>query len=495
MINDYNNQTLEINMKLPYEGMDRRANCFVAIFVAGFFAFVAIKSFTNSITSFIIFLILSIFCLYFAVRLLKYKMKIVINKKTREIKCYDNMPIKQKQIYEKINEFNVIRLRRLITHINKVEHGSDEISYGVELSKFNGDILAAKNIFLEEKGNFPSDEELRNEDMPYDNNVAEGIIKKIAKNISNFNKKCENPIICQLNRSKNFDLSFFSIRGDSFLEYMRALNFAERIADFLEFPIIDETSDNIEFFLPNNKDNIKKLPEEYTNNKRCPLLKNLGENFFDKISGDLSSSEEIKDSGISVSSHGDSYLIKYKYNINIAKVRWLSFIFISTLSLLIIFSMKYIAENYEYLKNVFLSFDSISDLFFYKQKYFRSKEEFYNYFLYISIPLLLILTMLILVSCVILEFFKNRYLKESIMIEKEKITFFRSGIFLNKKDTFKLSELLSIRLTDWGNPFLMAVSYDNIIQLGKGLNKDFLNNLRNQIILCIFKNLRVNPLN
>ncbi len=487
MFNEYNNQILEIDMKLPYEGMDRKANFFVAICVAGFFAFIAIKTISNNITSFISFSILSIICLYLAVRLLNYKKKIVINKKTREIKCYDNMPIKQKQISEKINEFNIIRLRRLITHKNQAEYGSDEISYGVELSKFDGDILAARKKFLKEKEKLSYDEELKNKDMPYDNNAAKGIIKKIAKKILDFNNKCENPIISQLNKSKNFDLSFFSIRGDSFMEYMRAMNFAQRIADFLGFPIIDETSDNIEIFLMDNTDNINKSAAKYSINKRCPLLKSFGEKFSDKISDDFSSSEEIKDHEIHVSSNGDYYLIKYKYNINIAKMRWLLFIFISTLTLFIIFSMKYIVANYPYIKNVFLSFDSISDLIFYNQKYFQSTEEFHHYIIHISITLLLILIMLILLFYFILEFLKKRYLKESIKIEKEKISFFRRGLLLSKKDTFKLSELLSIRITDCGNPFLLAVSYDNMIQLGKGLNKDILNNLRSQIILCVLK--------
>lgn len=200
--------------------------------------------------------IISIIFIRLGIKFNRYKSIVKLDKTNGKIKISDNMPIKATCITHNIKDFNIIRINKIKTFVSRSDGGSDEFSYIVALSYFEGDIFTEREKFLK-KDEFDKKEE---PSININSFTSVDGIKKLFKGVSSkitsqFNQPV-NPITVQLDKSKNLILSYFTIIANAVSDFENAFLFAKKISDFLNFPIIDEISKELIIILPNeNKNN------------------------------------------------------------------------------------------------------------------------------------------------------------------------------------------------------------------------------------------------
>lgn len=232
---------------------------YITFIIGGIFALftlLTIASKNHPLIPFLFFAIISVIFIRLGIKFNRYKSIVKFDKTNGKIKISDNMPIKATYITYNIKDYNVIRINKIKTFVSRSDGGSDEFSYIVALSYFDGDIFAEREKFLK-KDEFDKKEEFS---ININSFTGVGGIKKLFKGVSSkitsqFNQPV-NPITVQLDKSKNLLLSYFTIIANAASDFENAFLFAKKISDFLNFPIIDEISKELIIILPNeNKNN------------------------------------------------------------------------------------------------------------------------------------------------------------------------------------------------------------------------------------------------
>lgn len=439
--------------------------------------FVALSSFSNKHDFLLLlgYFVMIFFIFRFSFRLFKYEMILIIDKTNQTLSGSDNAPIKKTYINENLKNLNLIRIFKQMT--SSSSDGPDEYSYVVALSYFSGDITAFYKKILADDDEINKKESLSKIRDTQNVSGIKAFFLKIGKELTAKTTKKTNRLSEMLKNEKNVILSYFTIRGKNVDAFQQARRFSENIALFLNFPIIDESSEDLRIIHPSeiNTPFIEKIKMQERQNSDAI---SESEKYY------AGNSNLNFHNTINVLSEGEGYVIEYKCK-QTRKDYLTIFFFLTILGACIYISSFYEPLKSEKTKEALSSFDSLKNFFLHQDRYFKSSDDFFLFCISLFVIAAAYLASFLSALSIIYMYSKWKLIYERIRIDRMNLSYYPRMLFFKKHVSILLNELEEIRIENSAIKSLQAIGKNNVIIMGEGLNSDELNCLRDNIIFCV----------